>query len=79
MYFFSELESNIQSYVGDDPIEPYLVLTNFLEQQCLQNISWKKSLSRARMECYKNFYDSSKYRNDKRYIEAIVKCVSVII
>lgn len=30
------------------------------------------------MECYKKFYDNSLYKNDKRYVEAIVKCVSVI-
>lgn len=76
--FYSELENNIQQYVGDDPIEPYLALVRFLEQQCLQTITWRKSLSSARMECYKTFYDNPKYENDKRYVDTIIKCVSTL-
>ncbi|KAF6723158.1 Mitotic checkpoint serine/threonine-protein kinase BUB1 [Oryzias melastigma] len=73
-YVCRSFESKLGSYVGDDPLDPWIKFVDFLEQRLPAGDSSEMCLVFDSL--VQRFLNNKQYSNDIRYVNYCIKCAS---
>jgi hypothetical protein len=77
-YYYRAYDEKIKLYNGDDPLEPWVEFIHFLENSNLRVAKHQAKMRELIRDGVKTFYKDPKYKNDKRYLELLIKVVCKI-
>jgi hypothetical protein len=70
-----ELLNGIQTYVGDDPLEPYIHFVTYFEQNRLSGGKYGQKFKSVVLQAVRRFISDDNFKNDRRFVDLYIKSV----